>query len=86
MFCLFLLLGPALVDAVHEVLPDIPTVSVYLQGPADGKAPLPFISFSTVMERMSDGPVDKSLRKHVRLTTPAIYIFTSGTTGTCRPI
>ena len=73
--------GQALVDAVYEVLPEIPDITVYLQGKTDEQKPPPFFSFETIMSRMSQGPVDRSLRKHINLLTPAVYIYTSGTTG-----
>ena len=75
-------IGEALVDAVQEILPDIPGVSIYLQGHVDEfKSPL-FHSFTDVMSLMPEEPIEKSARDHVTFLTPAIFIYTSGTTGT----
>ena len=63
------------------MLPDIPSVSVYLQGHVDEvKSPL-FHSFTDVMSLVPEAPIEKSVRSHVTFLTPAIFIYTSGTTG-----
>ena len=73
--------GQVLVDAVYEILPEIPNMTVYLQGKTDEQKPPPFLSFQHIMSSMTSGPVDSTLRKKVNLFMPAVFIYTSGTTG-----
>ena len=72
--------GQVLVDAMYEILPEIPNMTVYLQGKTDEQKPPPFLSFHHTMSRMTSGPVGSALRKKVNLFMPAVFIYTSGTT------
>ena len=78
---LFQQTGETLVDAIQEVLSDIPNVSIYLQGQINELKSPRFGSFTDVMPLMSEAQIEKSVREQVTFLTPAIFIYTSGTTG-----
>ena len=76
--------GQVLVDAVYEILPEIPDISIYLQGSTDEQKQPPFCSFQKIMSAMPNNSIDRAVRKSVTYATPAVYIYTSGTTGNYR--
>lgn len=72
-------------SAVCEVLPELRerSVSVFLlcdNCDMDG-----IQSLQDKMENSDDGPVSHTLRANITTRSPAVYIFTSGTTGTQLP-
>ena len=70
-----------MVEAVAEVIDDLPGTKVYVQGCPKDKLPKDFESFHDVMEEMSCDNVDSDVRKDIKFYDPAVYIYTSGTTG-----
>ncbi|XP_060586557.1 long-chain fatty acid transport protein 2-like isoform X2 [Ruditapes philippinarum] len=77
--------GDGLVEAVMDILPEIPDVAVYVCGKTGEEKPPSFMSFDVVMTRMSTDRIDRSVRKHVLPFSPNVYIYTSGTTGYPKP-
>ena len=73
--------GPQLAQNVEEILTEIPNVMVYFMGKVPEPKPAPFLSWDLVMSRTSSEPIDKSVRKHLKLSTTNLFIYTSGTTG-----
>jgi len=73
--------GAPLHHAILEIMSDLPGIAVYVQGPLPEPKPASFLSFDLVMDRLSDAPIDRSVRKHLTLMDTNVLIYTSGTTG-----
>uniref|UniRef100_A0A8C8SVN3 long-chain-fatty-acid--CoA ligase n=1 Tax=Pelusios castaneus TaxID=367368 RepID=A0A8C8SVN3_9SAUR len=76
-----LLAAADLKEAVEEILPTLKEENVrvfYLSRTSDTEG---VDSFIDKMEAVSDEPIPQSWRSKVTSDTPALYIFTSGTTG-----
>nr|XP_057943970.1 long-chain fatty acid transport protein 2-like [Doryrhamphus excisus] len=76
-----LLVAQDLQSAVEEVQPELreQQVSVLIMG--DACTTEGGLSFTDKMRQMSSEPLDEDLRSHVTLQDPAVYVYTSGTTG-----
>lgn len=73
--------GIDLEKAIEEILPELPEVTVYFQGPADHPVPHRFKSFHELTNSFSADPIDKTQRPSIEATDILAYIYTSGTTG-----
>lgn len=76
-----LFLFPELQDAVDEVLPSLLEQQVTVFILADRCRTAGVESFKDKMSQVSSEPLPKDLRSHLTLQSPAVYVYTSGTTG-----
>nr|XP_061812374.1 long-chain fatty acid transport protein 2-like [Nerophis lumbriciformis] len=76
-----LLVAPDLQSAVEEVLPELleQQVTVYFLGNPVTCAGVH--SFTDKMSNMSSEPLSRELRSDLNMQSPAVYVYTSGTTG-----
>lgn len=74
-------LFPELQDAVEEVLPSLLEQQVTVFILADRCKAAGVESFKDKMSQVSSEPLPKDLRSHLTLQSPAVYVYTSGTTG-----
>ena len=78
----------ALLDAISEILPDLQAqdIQVVVHGSKDQQVPDGMTNLELSIREASDQPLPAEFRKNIRKNTKmghsAIYIFTSGTTGT----
>ena len=70
-----------MIEAVGEIIDDLPGNDVYVQGCSYDKLPKNFESFHDIMSEMSADNIDKEIRKDVKALEGASCVFTSGTTG-----
>ncbi|XP_053175783.1 long-chain fatty acid transport protein 2-like isoform X2 [Scomber japonicus] len=68
-------------DAVEEVLPSLLEQQVTVFILADRCKAAGVESFKDKMSQVSSEPLPKDLRSHLTLQSPAVYVYTSGTTG-----
>ncbi|XP_054632820.1 long-chain fatty acid transport protein 2-like isoform X2 [Dunckerocampus dactyliophorus] len=76
-----LLVAQDLQSAVEEVLPEFQEQQVSILITGNTCTPAGVLSFTDKMSQMSSEPLAKDLRSHLTLQSPAVYVYTSGTTG-----
>ncbi|XP_061677779.1 long-chain fatty acid transport protein 2-like [Syngnathoides biaculeatus] len=76
-----LLVARDLQGAVEEVLPELleQQVTVFFMGSTPATSAMQ--SFTEKMSHVSSEPIGQDLRSHVNMQSPAVYVYTSGTTG-----
>ena len=64
-----------------EVLDDLPGTCVYVQGSSKEKLSKNFKSFHDIMIEMPFENIAREVRKDMKPSDVAVYVYTSGTTG-----
>ncbi|XP_061891338.1 long-chain fatty acid transport protein 2-like [Entelurus aequoreus] len=76
-----LLVAQDLQGPVEEVLQDLQELEVSTLVMSTVCSSAGVLSFTDTMNQMSSEPLSPDLRSHVTLQSPAVYVYTSGTTG-----
>lgn len=70
-----------LTTAIDDIICDFPNAAVYVIGSASEKLPSKFISLDNKINDADSNDIDPAVRSDQDCSDPAVYIFTSGTTG-----
>lgn len=72
---------PDFAKAIVDILPSLPDVVVYVQGPRNASLPESFVSMDTLLAKETCEKIDPKYREEQQAGDICCFIFTSGTTG-----